>query len=144
MPLLNDLDRPNGITCPRFVLLPGSEKTVCQHYAGKGACSLPDEFMCSEWAKRNPKQAEGYRAPCSQEEVKADPLALDDDQPEQKDDPLSLDDDPLAQSSLPIGATSGTHDAQRAAPPGAIGAKRAAAPMSPKRSTREVERQAQR
>lgn len=36
--------------------------TRCQHYADRGACSLPDVFMCVEWVNRNPHLASGMRA----------------------------------------------------------------------------------
>lgn len=45
--------------CPRYSKLPG-EKT-CQHYAGKGACALPEALICVEWLRMNP----GLAAPGS-------------------------------------------------------------------------------
>jgi len=41
--------------CPRYSKLPG-EKT-CQHYAGKGSCSLPEALICVEWLRVNPDKA---------------------------------------------------------------------------------------
>ncbi len=39
------------ITCPHYDA-PAGEKR-CRHYLKNGACSRPDEFMCTEWLKAN-------------------------------------------------------------------------------------------
>lgn len=44
-------DRPAGITCPHYEAIPGQKH--CRHYLDNGACSRPDELMCSEWLKAN-------------------------------------------------------------------------------------------
>ena len=44
-------DRPAGITCPHYEAIPGRKH--CRHYLDNGACSRPDELMCSEWLKAN-------------------------------------------------------------------------------------------
>ena len=44
-------DRPAGITCPHYEAIPGRKH--CRHYLENGACSRPDELMCSEWLKAN-------------------------------------------------------------------------------------------
>ena len=43
-------ERPNGITCEKYVRGEGKR---CRQYLPNGACSLPGEFMCSEWLKKN-------------------------------------------------------------------------------------------
>ena len=47
----NQGSRPTGITCPHYEALPGRKH--CRHYLDNGACSRPDEFMCTEWMKAN-------------------------------------------------------------------------------------------
>jgi len=133
---LKELDLPPGITCQHYAALPHSDKPTCQHYAGKGACALPDVFMCSEWIKRNPKLAAGYQLAGTKKQA-PDPLALDDD------DPLALDDDQPAQPALPLTSQHTHKPPSPQAPTGATGAT-GAAPRSPARSTREIEAQARR
>lgn len=48
-------DRPEGITCEKYVRTEGKR---CRHYLANGGCSLPDELMCVEWLKVN-----GHRKP---------------------------------------------------------------------------------
>jgi len=43
-------DKPEGITCPKYVRGEGKR---CRHYVTGGGCALPDELMCIEWLKRN-------------------------------------------------------------------------------------------
>lgn len=50
--------RPAGITCPHYEALPGRKH--CRHYLSDGACSRPDELMCTEWLKAN-----GHQLPVS-------------------------------------------------------------------------------
>ena len=38
-------------TCPHYDPVPGGKR--CRHYLDNGACSLPDELMCTEWLKAN-------------------------------------------------------------------------------------------
>ena len=47
----NQGGRPAGITCSHYEALPGRKH--CRYYLENGACSRPDEFMCSEWLKAN-------------------------------------------------------------------------------------------
>jgi hypothetical protein len=47
-------ERPSGITCDRY--RPDDGKR-CAYYLDNGACTRPDEFMCTEWLKRNAAQA---------------------------------------------------------------------------------------
>lgn len=47
----NQGGRPTGITCPHYEAIPGRKH--CRHYLDNGACSLPTEFMCTEWMKAN-------------------------------------------------------------------------------------------
>jgi hypothetical protein len=42
--------QPASITCEQYVRGEGKR---CRHYLPNGACSLPDEFMCVEWLKKN-------------------------------------------------------------------------------------------
>ena len=44
------------ITCPKYVPVDGSRR--CTHYLSNGACARPDELMCVEWLKRNPRARE--------------------------------------------------------------------------------------
>ena len=44
-------DKPAGITCEQYARGEGKR---CRHYLPNGACSLPGEFMCTEWLKKNP------------------------------------------------------------------------------------------
>jgi len=44
-------ERPAGITCSHYEAIPGRKH--CRHYLENGACSRPDEFMCTEWLKAN-------------------------------------------------------------------------------------------
>ncbi len=39
------------ITCGQYE--PDHDGRRCRHYGGRGACALPDEFMCVEWLKAN-------------------------------------------------------------------------------------------
>lgn len=43
-------DKPAGITCGQYVRGEGKR---CGHYLPNGACSLPGEFRCVEWLKKN-------------------------------------------------------------------------------------------
>ena len=45
-------ERPPGITCPKYVRGEGKR---CRHYVATGGCTLPDETICIEWAKANPR-----------------------------------------------------------------------------------------
>ena len=65
-------DKPAGITCEQYVRAEGKR---CRHYLPNGACSLPGEFMCSEWLKKN-----GQRPPPAKD-LFGNPLA---DQPAKK------------------------------------------------------------
>ena len=55
--------RPAGVSCEKYVA--GADGRRCRHYLDNGACTLPGEFMCVEWVKRNPRKpgprtTEGY------------------------------------------------------------------------------------
>lgn len=39
------------ITCSKYE--PDLDGRRCRHYGGRGACVLPEEFMCVEWLKAN-------------------------------------------------------------------------------------------
>ncbi len=56
---LSQLDRPDGITCPKYQKLPDYKR--CQHFVDGGTCALPDELLCIEWVKHNPERAKGYQ-----------------------------------------------------------------------------------
>jgi len=59
-------DRPVGITCERYVRGEGKR---CRHYLPNGGCSLPGEFMCVEWLKKN-----GQRPPAPSKDLFGNPL----------------------------------------------------------------------
>lgn len=59
-------DRPEGITCAQYVRGEGKR---CRHYLPNGACSLPTEFMCVEWLKRN-----GHLPPPAARDLFGNPL----------------------------------------------------------------------
>lgn len=44
-------ERPPGITCEKYTR--GEDGKRCIHFQQGGTCALPDEFLCSEWAKHN-------------------------------------------------------------------------------------------
>ena len=60
--------------CEAYVPTRGGYK--CQHYAGKGACSRPDFFMCVVWVRKHPEEAyhlEDQKKPPPEPEKKAEP-----------------------------------------------------------------------
>jgi len=59
-------DKPAGITCEQYVRGEGKR---CRHYLQNGACSLPGEFMCVEWLKKN-----GQRPPAPSKDLFGNPL----------------------------------------------------------------------
>lgn len=59
-------DKPAGITCEQYVRGEGKR---CRHYLPNGACSLPGEFMCVEWLKKN-----GQRPPPPAKDLFGNPL----------------------------------------------------------------------
>jgi len=59
-------DKPAGITCEQYVRGEGKR---CKHYLPNGACSLPGEFMCVEWEKKN-----GRRPPPPAKDLFGQPL----------------------------------------------------------------------
>lgn len=40
-----------SFTCPHYRALPGTKR--CRAYMDDGACTRPDEFMCTEWLRAN-------------------------------------------------------------------------------------------
>jgi pyruvate/2-oxoglutarate dehydrogenase complex dihydrolipoamide acyltransferase (E2) component len=62
------------ITCGKYEA--DHEGRRCRHYGGRGACALPDEFMCVEWLKANgPKPAaDARKSPPVVEAPKPEPL----------------------------------------------------------------------
>lgn len=62
MPLA-DLQRPDGISCPKYEreAKPGSKR--CRHFVKGGACALPSELLCIEWVRANPDKAAEYDQP---------------------------------------------------------------------------------
>jgi len=58
---LDDLERPSGITCPKYRKEVGSKR--CQHFVSGGSCALPDEVLCVEFVKANPAKFPEYQHP---------------------------------------------------------------------------------
>lgn len=82
---LDDIKPPEGITCPKYRRLPGSKR--CQHFVDGGSCALPDELLCIEWVKLNPKKAEAYR----HEHLQPEPLPGIEPPPSKKPPPRKPD-----------------------------------------------------
>lgn len=53
-------------TCPHYSPLPDSRR--CRNYLDNGACSRPDELMCSEWLKANGQAVQEKAAPAERSE----------------------------------------------------------------------------
>lgn len=141
---LDQLNRPKGITCLKFVSLPRSKKPRCQHYREGGSCAIENEFMCVEWVKRNRQKggvAEGYVLASDCEPVAKQQVSMaskndrsDEEAPtkteqltEKTSDPLALD-DVDDQTALP-GIAASPRAPERPPPPRA--AARRAPPNSP-------------
>lgn len=108
------------ITCGKYEA--DHDGRRCRHYGGRGACALPDEFMCVEWLKANghPVAPAGPVPPPITHNFFGDPMPVE---PSPSTSPLPVPPQQKAPSPpVPPGAT---------AAPEPISAPASPAPVSP-------------
>jgi hypothetical protein len=114
----------------------------CRHYGGRGACALPDEFMCVEWLKANghPVPPTGPVPPPITHNFFGDPMPVE---PPPTASPLPVPPSQTAPSPpVPPGATAATGPTSAPASPTPSATPTASVPAVPSQPLAPLPRKA--